>query len=94
MWLIAGNLLALLGNVFAVIPLWRLTRGLPRQHLFQCLIWLSAILGAASIASYCFVNKAWSSLLSFCSNFLAIGAVYTSTLYVSTKGIEGKVKQD
>ncbi|KAK8104960.1 hypothetical protein PG999_008319 [Apiospora kogelbergensis] len=95
MWLIAGNLLALLGNLFAVIPLWRLTRGLPRQYLLtQCLIWLSAILGAASIASYCFVNKAWSSLLSFFSNFSAIGAVYASTVYISTKSIEGKVKQD
>ncbi|WQF78528.1 hypothetical protein CDEST_03542 [Colletotrichum destructivum] len=101
MWLIAGNLLALLGNIFAVLPLWRLTRGSTAHLVTQGLILLSTVLGVASVTSYCFVNKGWSSLMSFFSNFFAISGVYFSTMHVSIQSLGGvtrnpfvKVKND
>ncbi|KAK8052484.1 hypothetical protein PG993_003869 [Apiospora rasikravindrae] len=87
MWLIAGNLLALLGNLFAILPLFKLTRGSLRHLLTQAALWLSVALGIASIASYCFVNKCWSSLMSFFSNFFAISAVYFSTQHVGSQNL-------
>ncbi|KAK7926791.1 hypothetical protein PG985_003789 [Apiospora marii] len=87
MWLIASNLLALLGTLFAIIPLFKLTRGSVKHQLAQAGLWLSVALGIASIASYCFVNKCWSSLLSFFSNFFAISAVYSSTQHVGSQSL-------
>lgn len=93
MWLIAGTLQALLGNIFAVVPLWKLTRGSWIHRLAQAFIWFSVALGVASIASYCFVNKAWSSLASLLSSFFAIGAVYFSTQHVSAQSVRGAVRE-
>ncbi|KAK8080908.1 hypothetical protein PG997_008726 [Apiospora hydei] len=45
MWLIAGNLLALLGNLFAILPLFKLTRGSLKYVLTQAGLWLSVALG-------------------------------------------------
>ncbi|KAK7955885.1 uncharacterized protein PG986_005107 [Apiospora aurea] len=87
MWLIATNLLALLGNLFAILPLFRLTRGSLKYLLTQAALWLSVALGIASIASYCFLNKCWTLLMSFFSNFFAISAVYFSTQHVGSRNM-------
>ncbi|KAK8128760.1 hypothetical protein PG984_009868 [Apiospora sp. TS-2023a] len=87
MWLIASNLLALLGNVFSILPLLKLTRGSIKHHLAHAGLWISVALGIASIASYCFLNKCWSSLMSFFSNFFAISAVYFSTQHVGSQSL-------
>ncbi|KAK8060654.1 hypothetical protein PG996_010584 [Apiospora saccharicola] len=87
MWLIASNLMALFGNLFSILPLLKLTRGSIKYQLAQAGLWISVALGIASIASYCFLNKCWSSLMSFFSNFFAISAVYVSTQHVGSQSL-------
>lgn len=98
-WLIANTLLAIFGNLYAIVPLRKITRGSTANIISQVFLYFSIVLGIWSISVYPFWNKAWSSSLSFFCSFFAIGSVFISTQYTSdaTTGGSldaGKVKKE
>ncbi|KAK7959243.1 uncharacterized protein PG986_004097 [Apiospora aurea] len=78
MWLIASTVLAVFGNLFSVVPLFTHT-SVSVSRATWGFIMVSMALGAVSVASYPFLDKAWSSLLSFCCTFFSLGAVFILT---------------
>lgn len=98
-WLIATTLLAIFGNVYAAVPLWKITRGSSANIISQVFLYFSIVLGILSIAVYPFWNKAWSSSLSFFCSFFAIGSVFISAQHTSDTASDGpadtsKVKKE
>ena len=84
-WLISGTMLAILGNIFSLIPLLKLTRQSLAYQVAWALIVISCLLGITAITVYPFVNKAWSSLLTTMSACFANAAVFISTQHVSNE---------
>lgn len=82
-WLIATTLLSIFGNIYAIVPLRKITRGSTANIISQVFLYLSIALGIWSICVYPFWNKAWSSSLSFFCSFFAIGSVFVSAQHTS-----------
>ncbi|KAK8029696.1 hypothetical protein PG993_010987 [Apiospora rasikravindrae] len=78
MWLIASTVRAVFGNLFSVAPLFRHT-SVSVSRATSGFIMVSMALGTVSVASYPFLNKAWSSFFSFCCTLFALGAVFILT---------------
>jgi len=98
-WLIASTLLAIFGNVYAAVPLWKITRGSVANIISQVFLYFSIVLGISSICVYPFWNKAWSSSLSFFCSYFAIGSVFISAQHTSDTASGGptdasKVKKE
>ncbi|KAK5080922.1 hypothetical protein LTR05_008238 [Lithohypha guttulata] len=87
-WLISSTLLSIFGNVYAAVPLWKITRGSSANLASQIVLWLSIVLGVVSVSVYPLCNKAWSSSLSFFCSFFAIGSVFISTQKTSEKAAD------
>ena len=98
-WLIANTLLTIFGNVYAIVPLMKITRGSTANKISQAFLYFSLALGVFAVSVYPFWNRAWSSSMSFFCSFFAIGSVFVSTQHTSDTASEGpkdasKVKKE
>lgn len=84
-WLISDTLMATLGNLYSIIPLLKLTRGSEIYWVSWGFWFFSIIMGVASIATYAFINKCWSSTFSSSCTLFAITSVFASTLATARK---------
>lgn len=88
--LIATTILAIFGNIYAVIPLRKITRGSTASILSYTLLYMSLTSGLVSITVYCFCNKVWPSSLAFLCGYFALGSTFASTQYVSDTALTGQ----
>ena len=86
-WLIASTLLTIFGNIYAIVPLRKITRGSRANIISQIFLYFSMALGIFSASVYPYWNKAWSSSLSFFCSFFAIGSVFISTQHTSENAL-------